>query len=188
MNISVIGLGKLGLPWAAILAAKGHEVIGADRNAAVVDAVNAGRAPLPEPRLQDYVDQGRARLTATTDIAAAVAATDAAFIVVPTPSDPDGAFSNRFVLDGAAAIAAALSRTHGYHLVVLTSTVMPGSTAGQLIPALEQGSGKRCGPDFGVCYNPEFIAIGNVIHGMLRPDLVLIGESDPQAGQRREDP
>ncbi len=47
---------------------------------------------------------------------------------------------------------------------------------------LERELGGTCGRDFGVCYNPEFIALGNVINGLLEPDLVLIGESDPDSG------
>jgi UDPglucose 6-dehydrogenase len=66
--------------------------------------------------------------------------------------------------------------------VVLTSTVMPGATDNTVRPALERHSGKRCGRDFGLCYNPEFIALGSVIHDMLNPDLLLIGESDERAG------
>ena len=53
---------------------------------------------------------------------------------------------------------------------------MPGSTGGTLLPALEAHSGKKCGPDYGLCYNPEFIALGSVIHDMLYPDMILIGE------------
>ena len=52
-----------------------------------------------------------------------------------------------------------------------------------LIPMLEKETGWICGRDFGVCYNPEFIALGNVINGLLEPDMVLIGESDPPAAQ-----
>jgi UDPglucose 6-dehydrogenase len=64
---------------------------------------------------------------------------------------------------------------------------MPGQTEGELVPALEAASGKKCGVDFGVCYNPEFIALGNVIAGLLYPDFVLVGESDPRSGQILED-
>jgi len=69
-----------------------------------------------------------------------------------------------------------------HHLVVLTSTVMPGSTAGLVRETLERVSGKRCGLDFGLCYNPEFVALGSVIHDFLNPDFILIGESDPRSG------
>nr|MDQ2688226.1 nucleotide sugar dehydrogenase [Armatimonadota bacterium] len=69
-----------------------------------------------------------------------------------------------------------------FHTVVLTSTVMPGATGGAVRDCLEQGSERRCGEDFGLCYSPEFIALGSVIHDMLHPDFILIGESDARAG------
>ena len=72
------------------------------------------------------------------------------------------------------------------YLVALCSTVMPGTTGGQLLPALEAHSGKTCGVDFGLCYNPEFIALGSVIHDMLNPDMILIGESDARSGSLLE--
>ena len=74
----------------------------------------------------------------------------------------------------------------GYHLVVVNSTVMPGSTGGPLKDRLEAVSRKRVGCEIGLCYNPEFIALGNVVDGLLHPDFVLIGESDPQAGAMLE--
>jgi UDPglucose 6-dehydrogenase len=47
---------------------------------------------------------------------------------------------------------------------------------------LETHSGRICGDSFGVCYNPEFVALGSVLHDLLNPDFVLIGESDKKAG------
>jgi UDPglucose 6-dehydrogenase len=182
MKISVVGLGKLGSPMAACFAARSHQVIGVDLNERFVTAINSGRAPVFEPNLQEMIDRGRERLSATTDLAAAVADTDATFVIVPTPSIPGGGFSVDYALSAAEGIGQGLRRKDSYHLVVLTSTVMPGATGGQLVPALEQASGKRCGPDFGVCYNPEFIALGSVIANFLNPDFLLIGESDRRAG------
>jgi UDPglucose 6-dehydrogenase len=51
---------------------------------------------------------------------------------------------------------------------------------------LEKETGWKCGAEFSVCYNPEFIALGNVINGLLEPDFVLIGESDQAAGEALE--
>src|SRR5260370_564053 len=59
---------------------------------------------------------------------------------------------------------------------------MPGSMGGPIKSAVERASGKRCGVDFGLCYNPEFIALGTVIRDFYYPDFLLIGESDTRAG------
>jgi UDPglucose 6-dehydrogenase len=67
-------------------------------------------------------------------------------------------------------------------VVVITSTVMPGSTESVIKDALEKASGRKIGPELGLCYNPEFIALGSVVRDMLFPDSILIGESDSKAG------
>jgi UDPglucose 6-dehydrogenase len=87
-----------------------------------------------------------------------------------------------FVLKAAEKIGTALRKKRSWHLVVLSSTVMPGSVGGELLPALCRNSGKQCPEDFGLCYNPEFIALGSVVRDMLRPDMILIGESDARSG------
>lgn len=180
--VSVVGLGKLGAPLAAVLASKGFSVIGVDVNESFVAQLSAGRAPVSEPGLQELIDLSRARLQATTDVGGAVLASEVTFIIVPTPSNEHGVFSNKHVLSAVSSIGAALRSKQGYHVVNVTSTVMPGSTDGEIREALEHSSGRRVGHDVGLCYNPEFIALGSVIRDMLHPDTILIGESDRRAG------
>lgn len=187
MKLSIIGLGKLGAPMAAVMAHKGHTVVGVDINPAYVTAIQEGRAPINEPGLPEMIRANRDRLSATLSYDEAVQATDTTHIIVPTPSNADGRFSMRFVLSCAEKIGAALRKKKDWHLVVLSSTVMPGCTEGELLPALEHYSGKKCVRDFGLCYNPEFIALGSVIRDMLNPDMILIGESDPRSGSILEE-
>jgi UDPglucose 6-dehydrogenase len=182
MKLSIIGLGKLGAPMAAVMAHKGNTVVGVDVNPGFVSAIQQGRAPVNEPGLTEMIQANRERLTATENYEDAILATDVTFIIVPTPSDPDGTFSMRYVLSAAEKIGAALRKKKDWHLVVLSSTVMPGSTGSTLLPALEVHSGKKCGEEFGLCYNPEFIALGSVVRDMLNPDMILIGESDERSG------
>src|ERR1051326_4029073 len=187
MRISIVGLGKLGSPMAAVMAHKGHTIVGVDVNAEFVRAIQEGRPPVKEPQLAEMITANRERLSATVDYEEAVLKTDVTFIIVPTPSEPDtGRFSLAYVLKAAESIGAAL-RKKGWHLVVLSSTVMPGSTGGSLLPALERHSGKKCGDGFGLCYNPEFIALGSVVKDMLNPDMILIGESDERSGKILEE-
>jgi UDPglucose 6-dehydrogenase len=122
------------------------------------------------------------RLRATLDVAAAVAQSEVTFVIVPTPSDSAGRFSNTYVLNAMQAVGAGIRAKLGYHVVVITSTVMPGSTGGEIREALERHSGRTVGETLGLCYNPEFIALGSVLRDMARPDLILIGESDAAAG------
>ena len=61
MKLCVVGLGKLGAPLAAVLASKGHDVTGIDRNAAAIAAINDGRAPVQEPDLQARIAKNAAQ-------------------------------------------------------------------------------------------------------------------------------
>ena len=181
MQIAVIGLGKLGAPLAAVLASKGNDVLGIDVNPEAVRLLNDGQAPVEEPGLQELVTASRDRLRASTDLATAADA-DVSIILVPTPSDERGAFSNEYVLAALEDVGRGLAGRDTYHVVVIASTVMPGSCDSEIRPALETASGRRIGDTLGLCYSPEFIALGNVIRDMLEPDMVLIGESDARAG------
>ncbi len=183
MRITVIGLGKLGAVLAAVLAERGYLVVGVDINAASVAALNRGEAPVQEPGLEALIQKNRGRLTASKDCQGAVTSSDVTFIVVPTPSRSDGGFSLQYALQAAEQVGLALRHKTGFHLVVLSSTVLPGATRDSIQPLLEAVSGKQCGRDFGLCYNPEFIALGTVIRDLCNPDLVLIGESDPRSGE-----
>jgi UDPglucose 6-dehydrogenase len=179
---SVCGLGKLGACIAATLAQRGFDTVGIDIDAEKVKKINAGLPPVEEPLLAETIAAGHARLRATQDYREAVA-TDVTFFIPPSPSLPDGSFSNEFLLRAMQPVAAAV-RDKGKkgHLFVCSSTTTPGAVDSVLIPMLERETGGVCGRDFGVCYNPEFIALGNVVKGLLEPDMVLIGESDPESG------
>jgi UDPglucose 6-dehydrogenase len=186
-SISVFGLGKLGACIAATFAQRGFDVIGIDIDPEKVRRVNEGLAPVQEPLLAETISAGHARLRASTDPKAA-ASTDASFFIPPSPSLPDGSFSNEYLLRAMQSAAQAVREAgKKSHLFVCNSTTTPGTMDSVLIPMLEKETGWVCGQDFGVCYNPEFIALGNVINGLLEPDMVLIGESDSQSGAALEE-
>jgi UDPglucose 6-dehydrogenase len=185
-SASVFGLGKLGACIAATLAQRGFEVVGVDIDPEKVRQINDGLPPVEEPLLAETIAAGRARLRATQDVREAVP-TDVSFFIPPSPSLPDGSFSTEFLLRAMQPMAKAVREAgKRQHLFVCSSTTTPGAMDQVLIPMLEKETGWSCGTDFGVCYNPEFIALGNVVNGLLEPDLVLIGESDPASGERLE--
>jgi UDPglucose 6-dehydrogenase len=186
-SISVIGLGRLGSPLAACFAARGFRVEGTDLDATKVEAINERQSPVREPGLPELLQEAGGRLSATVDTETAVRRSEATFIVVNTPSEPSGGFSLQYVAPALEAIGRAIRTKSGFHLVVLTSTVMPGSTDGEVRRILERTSVKTCGADFGLCYSPEFIALGSVIRDFYYPDFLLIGESDPRSGEMLAD-
>lgn len=184
---SIVGLGKLGASMAAAIASRGFNVIGVDINRQAVDAVNAGHAPVQETGLDELIAANRERLRATTSHRDAILSSGVTFVIVPTPSDDSGAFSLQYAAWAFGEIGAALAEKKDYHLVVLTSTVLPGATRHGLLPILEQRSGKTCGAEFGLCFSPEFIALGSVIRDFLNPDFTLVGEFDDRSGRALEE-
>jgi GDP-mannose 6-dehydrogenase len=68
-------------------------------------------------------------------------------------------------------------------VVVVRSTILPGSTEEQLIPALEDASGKEAGRDFGVCFNPEFLREGTGARDFQHPPFTLIGQYDSRGAE-----
>ncbi|MCK4910546.1 MAG: UDP-glucose/GDP-mannose dehydrogenase family protein [Thermodesulfovibrionales bacterium] len=182
-NLSVIGLGKLGACIAACLSARGFKTLGVDINQKVVDLVNDGKSPHVEPRLQEMISAGRDNLSATKEIERAISDSDVSFLITPTPSRRSGHFSDKYMRTALAPMATALGKSDkDYHLFVITSTLSPGNTEDELVPLIEKLSGRKLNKGFGVCYSPEFIALGSVITDFLNPDTLLVGESDKRAG------
>ncbi len=182
--VSVVGLGKLGSCMAAAMAHRGVRTIGVDLHPAPVEKIQRKQAPVFEPGLAEMIAGCNGFLRATADYESAIRDTEISFVIVPTPSTAEGTFTLEYVCSAMEAIGKALRSKSGYHTIVLTSTVVPGSTEYVVKPVLEKFSGKRCGLDFGLCYSPEFIALGSVLRDFLNPDLLLIGECDTAAGDR----
>ena len=91
MKIAIFGLGYVGSTAAGCIASQGHEVVGVDVSEAKVEALNAGRAPVYEPGLDDLIAEARAagRITASTAIGDALDDADLAIVCVGTPSACD---------------------------------------------------------------------------------------------------
>jgi len=187
VKVVVAGLGKLGLPMAAVFAQSGHDVVGVDPMQPVVDALNEGRVLIDEPGLPEMIAANSERITATTSYAEAIPGAELTFIIVPTPSGDDGAFINDYVVDALREIGQVLRENPQPHLVAVTSTVMPGATSAVLAPAFEQALGRSLGDGVALCYSPEFIALGSVVRDLQNPDFVLIGADDKAAGRRLAD-
>lgn len=185
-NISVFGMGKVGLILSACLAAAGHRVIGVDVDEPLINRINGGTIESSEPGLEAKLKKGKERFTVTNDAAGAVAETDVTYIILPTPSNSSGGFSLRYVLGACKEIGGALKAKSKFHLVCVVSTVLPGSSELFIVPELEKASGRRVSRDFGYCYSPAFIALGEVVTGFVSPSYILIGETDQRSGDIAE--
>ena len=200
MKISFIGLGKLGCCMFASLA-QHFEIVGIDKNPEIIKQLQKGIAPHPEKDLQELLEFNKKNITATMDCTK-ISETDVTFIMVPTPSDSSGGFSSEYVEKAVLEVGRNIPDTKDYHLVVVCSTLIPGTMEEKIRPVLERASNRKVGEKpymtfqtidhkkvaiekkpIGLCYNPEFMAIGNVINNFNHPDFVIIGESDQRAGK-----
>jgi nucleotide sugar dehydrogenase len=171
MKISVVGLGKIGLPIAVQYASKGHDVLGCDVNRGIVEAVNQGRIPIGIEGVAGIFEEVHAagRLKATTDTAAAVNQTDATVLVVPVGVN-NGAPDYKHMDSAVAEVAKGLKNGH---LVVFETTLAVGTTRNRFLPVLRKGN-----EDIHVAFSPERVQSHRVIEDLKKYPKVVGGIDD----------
>ncbi|MFK3968956.1 UDP-N-acetyl-D-mannosamine dehydrogenase [Ensifer adhaerens] len=174
--VSVVGLGYIGLPSAAVLASRGIKVIGVDVNSHAVDTVNQGNVHIVEPELdivvRASVSQGYLQATTTTQPA------DAFLVAVPTPINGDQEPDMRFVEAASKSIARVLKKGD---LVILESTSPVGATEqmaawmAEARPDLTfpQDAGEES--DIRIAHCPERVLPGRVMRELVENDRVIGG-------------
>ncbi|WP_042698100.1 nucleotide sugar dehydrogenase [Thermococcus sp. PK] len=175
VTIAVYGLGKMGLPLAAVFADHGANVIGVDINEKVVEMVNRGENHVKEePGLSELVKKNveAGRLRATTDGVWAAKQADMMVILVPTLTDERGNLKLDPVYDVARKIAKGLEKGD----IVITEATMPPGTTESLIPILEE-SGLKLG-EFGLAHAPERTMTGTAIRDITGQYPKIVGASD----------
>ena len=185
LDIAVVGAGYVGVVTGAGLASFGHRVRLIDRSPDIVARLNRGRAGFHEPGLDDLLVAaiGCGRITATTDLTAAVQTSDVTFICVGTPPGQDGACDLRHVREAAWEIGGALAGSVRPHTVVTKSTVPPCTARDVVRPAVTGQSGRR---DIAVAANPEFLREGSAVRDFLNPDRIVIGADSQDDGAALE--
>ncbi|MFZ0737416.1 MAG: nucleotide sugar dehydrogenase [Candidatus Acidiferrales bacterium] len=176
-SVSIFGLGYVGAVTAACLAQKGNRVLGVDVNPSKVQTLESGKSPILEPKMDEMIaESSRAcRLHATTDPKRAIQETEISFISVGTPSQRNGKLDLGGIEHVCREIGEALRVKNVYHWVVMRSTVLPGTTENVVMPILEKASGKRVGPDFAVCFVPEFLREGTAVSDFFEPPFTIVG-------------
>jgi len=183
-TVSMIGLGYIGLPTAAVMASRGVTVIGVDINQHVVDTINQGRIHIVEPDLEALVHEvvrtGKLRATTKVEVA------DAFLIAVPTPFKGDHEPDMAYVESAARSIASILKKGD---LVILESTSPVGSTE-QMAQWLAEARPDLSFPqqvgesaDVNIAYCPERVLPGQVIQELVANDRV-VGGMTPRCAER----
>lgn len=180
-NVCVAGLGYIGLPTAAMLASRGHQVTGFDINSTVVDSINSGHPHFHEPDLQMLLSAAisTGRLKAQTEPAEA----DFYILAVPTPLAADNKPDLSYVESACRAIAPYL---RSGNTVILESTSPVGTTErmceiiGSLRPDLQIPHYMDEGEEFDIyaCHCPERILPGHMLHELVMNDRIIGGVTD----------
>jgi UDPglucose 6-dehydrogenase len=180
-KIAVIGCGKLGAPLVAVLAGAGHQVIGIDQHQELIENLRVSIVTWNEPGLSELFFKGSENITFSPTFEVQFIDVEVSFVIVSTPSNNDGNFTNEYVISAVRQIGMQLRKSEvSSHTVVIVSTVMPGSTSGEIKTALLNSVG-NAKISILICYSPEFIALESVIKDMKHPDMILIGEEDKKS-------
>ena len=189
-KISIIGTGYVGLCTAVGFASKGYSVLACDVDEAKIEKINQGIPPFHEPGLQEKLSESLAKGNlrgVVGQVERVVGETDLTFVAVGTPSRPDGSIDLQYIEAAAGNIGKALKQKDAYHVTIIKSTVVPGTTQNIVKPALELKSKKKCGVDFGLCMNPEFLRQGSAFQDTVNADRVVVGSFDKKSGDKLED-
>lgn len=170
-NISIIGVGKLGLCLALNLEKKGHNIIGVDVFESYIQSLNDKTFTTSEPSVNEYLAESK--ISFTTDLKQALQ-NDILFVVVRTPSTPEWKYDHTDIEDIANKLISFGKQPTRKDLII-NCTTFPG-----YCDTLQE---KLKEYNYYVSYNPEFIAQGTIIKDQVMCDNVLIGEADEYAGE-----
>lgn len=187
MNIGFLGLGKLGLPVALCIDAKGHDVIGYDIDINVERYLHDKKIPYREEGSQELLNNHNIRFGNINQV---VNESDIIFVPIQTPHDelyegitriPETRrdFNYDWIKQGISSLAEEIAKQDNEKVIVIISTVLPGTIEREIKPLLND--------KMKLCYNPFFIAMGTTIYDFSNPEFVLFGVDDESAAKKAEE-
>ncbi len=179
MNVSIFGMGYVGIVTAGCFARDGINVIGVDINPDKVDNINKGVPPIIEKGLKELIEEGlnSGRIIATTDFKEAIDKTELSLISVGTPSRSDGALDLQYVERVVKNIAEAVGKKKKEHAIIIRSTIFPGTT--RKLSELSKKYSNEIPIHF--AFNPEFLREGSAIKDFDEAPFTVIGTESKKA-------
>lgn len=185
-KISFIGLGKLGLPLSTIFAKNNVSVLGVDVNVDLIDKLDRDETPFIEDGLDECLLLAKNNIEYTTSYDRIMNETDVSVMLVNTQIGDT--YSSSIVESVIKGLCSELVKSDkDYHLFILSSTVMPGEIRDNLIPMIEELTGRELNTGFGFSYVPDVVKLGSVIKDFENPDVVIVGSSDDRSGKITRD-
>lgn len=171
-NLSVVGVGRLGLCFCLFLERAGYNVLGVDMSEDYVKSLNDKTFSTPEASVDELLRSSK-NFLATTNLSEAVDHSDVIFLLVATPSLENGRYDHsqiESVLESLKQLGPSKSEKH----LVVACTTMPGYCDSIVDKAKDL--------NYTLSYNPEFIAQGTIFRDQVNPEFVLIGEANKEIG------
>jgi len=175
MKIGIIGLGFVGLSFAAVLTSKGHSIIGVDTDKEKLEKIKNGIVPFYEPKLQSLLRRSlNVGLEVSSNILA-IKKCNLIFVTVGTPQKRNGEIDLTMIKNVTNKIGKLLSKTKHKPIIIIKSTVIPGTTQNVILPILQRMSRKNVGKGFGLLTNPEFLRETMAVNDTLHPHVIVLG-------------
>lgn len=186
MRVGFLGLGKLGLPVALAIEARGHTVFGYDISEKVHNIIVAKKITYKEKWVQKYLKNSKIKFVGVQEV---VASSEIIFVPIQTPHalkyegilripDQRMDFDYSYLKTGIRTLSREIEKQGQDKILVIISTVLPGTIRREIKPLLGKHSK--------LCYNPFFIAMGTTIPDFLNPEFVLFGVEDDLAAKKAE--
>ena len=183
MNLTVIGTGYVGLVSGTCFAEMGNIVTCIDVDSTKIENLKQGVIPIYEPGLEAMVTRNikNKSLHFSTDLSSHLEKCDIAFIAVGTPMGDDGSADLKYVLQ----VAQEIGKHMTHSLIVVDKSTVPVGTADKVQATIQSELDKRkANITFSVVSNPEFLKEGDAINDFMKPDRVVIGADNDEAGKK----
>lgn len=183
MNVTVFGVGYVGLVQAVVLADVGHNVCCVDVDEKKIESLKDGDIPIFEPGLSDLVQVNyeKKRIDFTTDAERGINHAELQFIAVGTPPDEDGSADLKYVLAVAGMIATHMQESK----IVINKSTVPVGTADKVRTHMAAVLKKRnVDLAFHVASNPEFLKEGSALDDCMRPERIIVGTNSDLVEER----
>ena len=177
-NITIIGIGKLGLGFALMLEKSGYNILGIDVNDEYVKSLNTKTFVCSEPGYNEML-QSSTNFLASTNLKDGINHSDIIFIIVQTPNSGGERFYDHSILSNLLVKINILKPANKD--IIIGCTVMP-----KYIDEIAVHLLNDC-VNCHLSYNPEFVAQGDIVHGFENPDIILVGTNNDTLKPKMEE-
>ena len=180
MNISILGIGYVGLVTGLCFAEKGHKVLAYDIDKKKINQIQNKQLTIYEPNLKKLLNKNiNKSFYCTNNLKNTILNSDITFVCVPTPYSKK-IFNLKFIKAASIDIAKVLNIKNSKHLIVYKSTILPTTCEQIILPLLKKKLKKSIFNKINLAFNPEFLREGDAVNDFMHPDRLVIGSKNKE--------